>query len=71
MRKALHIVTDHLRTIVDEVIAKVERDRHVSSHDTTKELSVYHQTSFDHLKKAEDYTKKKKKPNISLSRELT
>ena len=37
---------------VDEFIEKIEQDRHISSHDTAKELNIDHKTVSNHLKKA-------------------
>lgn len=37
---------------VDEIVAKVEQDRHISSHEVAKELNITHQTVINHLKKA-------------------
>ncbi|XP_049307894.1 histone-lysine N-methyltransferase SETMAR-like isoform X2 [Bactrocera dorsalis] len=37
---------------VDEIMEKIELDRHISSHDIAKELNIHHQTVLNHLKKA-------------------
>ncbi|XP_015189019.1 PREDICTED: histone-lysine N-methyltransferase SETMAR-like [Polistes dominula] len=42
---------------VDEILEKVEQDRHISSHDIGKELNIDHKTVLNHLEKA-GYKKK-------------
>ncbi|KAL9919300.1 histone-lysine N-methyltransferase SETMAR-like [Glossina fuscipes] len=42
---------------VNEILAKVEQDRHVSSHDIARDLNINHQTVLNHLEKA-GYKKK-------------
>ena len=37
---------------IDEIMNKVEQDRHISSHDIGKELNIDHKTVLNHLKKA-------------------
>jgi len=36
----------------DEIMEKVEQDRHISSHDISKELNIDHKTVLNHLEKA-------------------
>jgi len=36
---------------VDEIMEKVEQDRHISSHDIGKELNIDYKTVLNHLKK--------------------
>ena len=36
----------------DEILEKIEQDRHISSHDIAYELTIYHQTVLNHLKNA-------------------
>ena len=35
-----------------EILEKIERDRHMSSHDIVYELNIHHQTVLSHLQKA-------------------
>jgi len=37
---------------VDEIMEKVEQDRHISSHDISKELNINHKIVLNHLEKA-------------------
>jgi len=37
---------------IDEIMEKVEQDRHISSHDIGKELNIDHKTVLNHLEKA-------------------
>jgi len=37
---------------VDEIMEKVEQNRHISSHDISKELNIDHKTILNHLEKA-------------------
>jgi len=37
---------------VDEIMEKVEQDRHISSHDIDKKLNIDHKTVLNHLEKA-------------------
>ena len=36
----------------DEILEKIEQDRHISSHDIAYELNIHHQTVLNHLQKA-------------------
>jgi len=38
---------------VDEIMEKIEQDRHISSHDIGKELNIDHKIILNHLEKAE------------------
>jgi len=38
---------------VDEIMEKVEQNRHISSHDIGKELNIDHKTILNHLEEAE------------------
>ncbi len=42
---------------VDEIMEKIDQDRHISCHDIAKALNIHHQTVLNHLKKA-GYKKK-------------
>ncbi|KAL9922417.1 histone-lysine N-methyltransferase SETMAR-like [Glossina fuscipes fuscipes] len=42
---------------VDEILQKIEEDRHINSHDVARELNIDHKTVLNHLHKA-GYTKK-------------
>ena len=35
----------------DEILEKIEQDRHISSHDIAYELNIHHQTVLNHLQK--------------------
>jgi len=37
---------------VNEIMEKIEQDRHISSHDIGKELNIDHKTVLNHLEKA-------------------
>ncbi|EFN81607.1 Histone-lysine N-methyltransferase SETMAR, partial [Harpegnathos saltator] len=52
---------------VDDILAKVEQDWHVSSHDIVNDLNIHHQTVLNHLEKA-GY---KKKLDVWVPRDLT
>lgn len=51
----------------DEIIAKVEQDRHVGRHNISKELNSQRQTVLNHLKK----TGYKKKLDVRVPHEST
>ena len=51
----------------DEIIEKIEQDRHISSHDIAYELNIHHQTVFNHMQKAGF----KKKLNVWVLHELS
>jgi len=36
---------------IDEIIEKIEQNRHISSHDISKELNIDHKTVLNHLEK--------------------
>jgi len=46
MSKMYHALVDRIIEKVDEIMKKVEhiRDRHISSHDISKELNIDHKT---------------------------
>ncbi|XP_035744177.1 histone-lysine N-methyltransferase SETMAR-like [Vespa mandarinia] len=52
---------------VDEIMKKIEQDRHISSHHVAKELNIDHKTVLNHLKKA-GY---KKKLDVWVPHDLT
>lgn len=52
---------------VDEILEKVDQDRHISSHDIALELNIHHQTVLNHLEKA-GY---KKKLDVWVPHDLT
>ena len=35
----------------DEILEKIEQDRHISSHDIAYEINIHHQTVLNHLQK--------------------
>ena len=49
----MHLVLiDRIAGKVDEIMEKMEQDRHISSHDIGKELNIDHKIVLNHLKKA-------------------
>jgi len=52
MSKMHLVLVDQSIGKVDEIVEKVEQDRHISSHDIDKKLNINHKTVLNHLEKA-------------------
>jgi len=51
---------------IDEIMEKIEQDRHINNHDIGKELNIDHKTVLNHLEKLD----KKKKLDVWMPHDL-